>query len=108
MDNLALYEMNWDPDELCTQCGLCSSGSNLLNCICNSCFPCFLDGRNAEKVDFWGYAFAFRGIRGIPQWNHKMLQSHGFAVTAMLGGDVFLQAGNIVAYDLDQHKLRGC
>ena len=43
-----------------------------------------LDGRDAEKIDFWGYAFTFGGFRGIPQWNHKMFQSHGFAVTTML------------------------
>lgn len=66
-----------------------------------------LDGCNAEKVDFWGHAFAFGGFRGVPHWNHKMLQSHGFAVTTMLGAVLFLQASNSVAYVLNQYKLGG-
>ena len=68
----------------------------------------FLDGSNAEKVDFRSYAFTFRGFRGIPWCNYKMLQGLGFAATAMLGQFLFLQTRNIVTYDPNQYRLGGC
>lgn len=66
-----------------------------------------LDGSNAEKVDFRGYAFTFRGFRGIPWCNYKMLQGLDFAVTAMLGPFLFLQKRNSLAYDPNQYRLGG-
>ena len=70
-------------------------------------FLFLLDGSNAEKVDFRGYAFTFRGFRGIPWCNYKMLQGLGFAATAMLGQFLFLQTRNNVTYDPNQYRLGG-